>query len=73
MRVSLLERSHVSSTRDEIIPNVNESFRDKGNKKVTEVPRFENAHDWQAYKAPEQTVYPNVFARLGGRVTQGET
>ena len=73
MRVSLPERSYVSSTREEIIPDVNESSRDKGKKKVAEVPKFENANDRQVNEAPEQTARPNVFALLGGRMTQSET
>lgn len=76
-RVSLLKRSHISSTREEPIPNVNESTsRDKGKKKVAKVPRSEYTRDRlknQAYEAPEKTARPNVFARLRGRITEGET
>lgn len=74
IRVSLPERSHISSTREDPIPNVNESTsRDKRKKNVAEVLRFENTNERQAYEVPEQTARPNVFSLLGGKVAQGET
>ena len=42
LKVDLPERPHICSTREEDIPDVNESTsRDKGNKKVAEVPKFD--------------------------------
>ena len=73
LRVGLPERSHVSSTREEEILDVNKSTsQDKGKRKVAEVPIFDNAYDRPANEAPQQTGHPNVFDRIGGRVTQRE-
>lgn len=69
MRISLLERSLVSSTIEEIIPDINESSWDKGNKKVVEVPNFKNVDDQCINEPPAQATRPNIFARFGGRVT----
>lgn len=73
VRVSLPEKSHVSSTKEEDIPNVNESTsQDKGNGKMVKMPKSDNAYDRPIYEAPEQTARPNVFAWLGGRITQNK-
>lgn len=40
---------------------------------MAKVPKFKNLHNQQAYEALEKTTHPNVFAQLGGTVTQGET
>ena len=54
LRVGLLKRPHVSFTREEIVPDVNESTsQDKGKRKVAKVPKFEYARDRQAYEAPK--------------------
>lgn len=72
LKVGLPKRSHVPSTNEEEIPDVNESSQDKGKRKVAEVPRINTALNRPTYEGHEQTGWSNVFARLGGRVTQNE-
>ena len=72
LKGNLPERSHVCSTKEEKIPDINESFsRDKGKRKA-ELPKFNAAVDRQVCEPQKQPARAIVFVRLRGKMTQSE-
>lgn len=69
LKVGLPEKPCVCSTKEEEIPDINEStYRDKGKKKANEVQGFNTAHDRPTYEILECNIHPIVFDWLRGRV-----
>lgn len=64
LKIGYDERSHVSSTREETIPEVSESTPiDRGKKKVANFPKFDIPQ--ARLEIPDSTPQPNVFGELG--------
>lgn len=70
LHIGLSERSHASSTKEDIPYEVGESNQpDKGKRKMAEVPIFDSQRDRHGHDVLEPTRCPSVHDQLRGRVT----